>query len=369
MTSKQLFKKSMPFCMAKLGLGAATLLIDGILLALFMGFGWLFGESGLIIGFIVWCAAIPVVRFALMHYLGYLVKAGHVAVIAEACRTGRFPENQVDYGKKMVKERFATSNIYFAVDKLISSAVKQIQKGIEKVAGALDFIPGMDAIAGLAKFFVEISLGYVDECCLGWTFYNAEQGAFKSAADGVVIYAQNWKALLKNAALTMVKVVLGLILMVIAVFVPIGLLFRLFHWNGLIAFVLACLIAWVVKFAFVDSYIMCQMMATYMQVAPNTVITFDLYGKLSKMSQSFRELFNKGKAEDPQMAYAGASAGAAPGMNPNGQNQYVNQQNMQRPVNRNAQQQTAEKPVFCGECGTKNAPGTKFCGGCGAKLS
>lgn len=379
MTSKQLFNKSMPFCMAKLGLGAATLLIDGILLALLMGIGWLFGENGLVIGFVIWCAAIPVVRFALMHYLGYLVKAGHIAVIAEACRTGQFPVNQVDYGKKMVKERFATSNIYFAVDKLISSAVKQIQRGIEKVAGKLDFIPGMDAVAGLLKFFVEISLGYVDECCLGWTFYNKEQGAFKSAADGVVIYAQNWKALLKNAALTMVKVVLGLILMVVAVFVPIGLLFKLLKWSPLIAFVLACLIAWVVKFAFVDSYIMCQMMATYMQAAPNTVITFDLYGKLAKMSQSFKELFNKGRAEDPQMAYAGTAPDMNAGMNPNFQGGYPNgqpmqrQQNMQRPVNQNPQQQkTAQqsvKPIFCGECGTKNAPGTKFCGGCGAKLS
>ena len=51
MTSKQLFKKSMPFCMAKLGLGAATLLIDGILLALLMGIGWLFGENGMVICF------------------------------------------------------------------------------------------------------------------------------------------------------------------------------------------------------------------------------------------------------------------------------------------------------------------------------
>ncbi len=360
MTAKQLFNKSMPFCMAKLALGAATVLIDGVLLALLLGIGWLFGDNGLVIGFVIWCAAIPVVRLALMHYMGYLVKAGHIAVIAEACRTGRFPENQVEYGKTMVKERFATSNIYFAVDKLISGAVKQIQNGIEKVAGKLDFIPGMEAVAGLAKFFVEISLGYVDECCLGWTFYNSEQGAFKSAADGVVIYAQNWKALLKNAALTMVKVVVGLILMVIAVFVPVGLLFRLFKWNGLIAFVLACLIVWVVKFAFIDSYIMCQMMATYMQVAPRTVITFDLYGKLAKMSQSFRELFNKGRAEDPQMAYAGT----APGMNPTMQNG----QPMQRPVQQQPIQQ-AEKPVFCGECGTKNTAGTKFCGGCGAQLS
>ncbi len=358
MTSKQLFKKSMPFCMAKLGLGAATLLIDGILLAILMGIGWLFGDNGLVICFCIWIGVIPVVRFALMHYVGYLVKAGHIAVIAEACRTGQFPANQVDYGKKMVKERFATSNIYFAVDKLISGAVKQIQRGIEKVAGKLDFIPGMDAISGLLKFFVEISLGYVDECCLGWTFYNKEQGAFKSAADGVVIYAQNWKVLLKNAAMTMLKVVLGMILMVILVFVPIGLLFKLLQWNALIAFVLACLIVWVVKFAFLDSYIMCQMMATYMQAAPNTTITFDLYGKLCQMSSSFKQLFEKGKAEEPQMAYDGAAAGAAAGMN-NSMNSNMQYQ----------QQNPAVKPIFCGECGAKNAPGTKFCGGCGAKFS
>lgn len=355
MTAKQLFNKSFPFCMAKLGLGAATVLIDAVLLALFLGIGWLFGDSGIVIGFVVWCAAIPVVRLALMHYGGYMVKAGHIAVIAEACRTGQFPADQVAYGKNKVKERFAEANIYFAVDKLVSGAIKQIQRGIEKVAGKLDFIPGMEQAAGLMNFFVEISLGYVDECCLGWTFYHSEQGAFKSAADGVVIYAQNWKTILKSAATTMLKVVIGLLLMVLAIFIPIGLLFRLFHWNGLIAFILACLIAWVIKFAFVDSYIMCRMMAAYMEAAPNTVIQFDLYSKLCTVSSSFKELFEKGAAEAPA---------AAPDMHAQ-QPMTAQTAQTQTPVS----QQAAAKPIFCGECGAKNEPGTKFCGSCGAKLS
>ncbi len=350
MTAKQLFNKSFPFCMAKLGLGAATVLIDAVLLAIFLGIGWLFGDSGVVIGFLIWCGVIPVVRLALMHYGGYMVKAGHIAVIAEACKTGQFPADQVTYGKNKVKERFASSNIYFAVDKLVTSAIKQVQRGIEKVAGKLDFIPGMEQAAGLANFFIEISLGYVDECCLGWTFYNPEQGAFKSAADGVVIYVQNWKIILKNAAMTMLKVIIGMILMVLAIFIPIGLLFRLFHWNGLIAFIIACLIAWVVKFAFVDSYIMCQMMAAYMQAAPNTVITFDLYSKLCAISGSFKELFGKGQAEAP----------AAEGI--------YTEQPAAAPTPTPAAQQEA-KPIFCGECGAKNEPGTKFCGSCGAKLS
>ncbi len=349
MTAKQLFNKTMPFVWAKLALGGALVLISAVLLAILMGLGWLFGEGAMLVTFCIWCGAVGVLRFVIMHYFGYLVKAGHIAVVAEACFTGQIPANQVDYGKRAVTERFATSNIYFAVDKLVTGAVKEIQKGIGKVGNALDFIPGMEAVTGAAQFFVSIALGYIDECCLGWTFYNKNQGAFKSAADGVVIYAQNWKTLLKDAAKTMLKVIIGVVVIALIIFVPIGLLFKLLKWSGLFAFLLACLIAWVVKFAVMDSYIMIQMMASYMGVAPQTTITFDLYGNLCNLSGKFKELWGKGQTESPQPAYA--AAGTA-----------YTATSQAAPV------QTAAKPVFCGQCGSKNEPGTRFCGSCGAPM-
>jgi len=293
----------------------------------------------------------------LMQYAGYLVKAGHIAVIAEACFTGQVPADQVAYGKAKVTERFATSSVYFAVDKLVSAAIKEIQKGIGKVGNALDFIPGMEAATGAAQFFVSIALGYVDECCLGWTFYKKEQGAFKSAADGVVIYAQNWKPLLKGAGVTMLKVILLTLVVALIIFVPVGILFKIFSWSPLAAFLLACLIAFVVKFAVMDSYIMIQMMAVYMGVAPQTTITFDLYGNLCKISGKFKELFQKGQAEPPaQSAYATANAAPAAGYAAPAAAPTI------------PQQAAGAKPVFCGQCGAKNEPGTKFCGACGAKM-
>ncbi len=353
MKSGQLFRKTMPFAIAKLVLGAATVLISVVLLAILLGIGWLFGENGMVICIFIWIGATGAVRFAIMHYFGYLVKAGHVAVLAEAVTTGKIPDNQVNYGKEMVKKRFATSNIYFAVDKLVSGAVKQIQRGISKLGNALDFIPGMGAVTNIANFFVELSLGYVDECCLGYTFYKKEQGAFRSACDGVVIYAQNIKHLLKNAAKTMLKVILLSLVVLIAVFIPIGLLFKLLSWNAFIGFLLAVFITWVIKFAFLDSYILCQTMASYMEVAPTTEITFDLYGKLCGISGKFKELFNKGKAEEPQMAYADArQANAQP----------------QHQAQVNTQTTEAPKPKFCGQCGAKNDANAGFCGSCGAKI-
>jgi hypothetical protein len=297
----------MPFVWAKLLLGLATVLASAVLFCLLAGLAWLFNSGGVsAVMLLVWLGAFGVLRFFIMHYLGYLVKAGHVAVIAEAVTTGRVPDNQVAYGKRMVTERFATSNVYFAVDKLVAGAVKQIQRKIGKLGDTLDFIPGLKSIAGLAQFFGELSLGYVDECCLGYTFYKKEQGAFKSAADGVVIYAQNWKTLLGSAAKTMVMVLLGLAGITLVLFVVLGLLFRAFSWPGWVAFVIALLIAWAVKYAFIDSFVLTRAMAAYMGVAPATTLTVDLYGQLCGLSSKFKELFDKGQQEQPQSAPAGA---------------------------------------------------------------
>ena len=364
MKAEQLFRKTMPFCMAKFVLGGIMIGIMAVLLAIFAGIGWLFGDLGLVIGLCIWGGSIKVVHLVVMNYAGYLVKAGHIAVLVEAAATGKVPANQVQYGKDKVKERFVTSNVYFALDKLVAGAVKEIQRGIEKISNFLDFIPGMDKVAGLAKWFVELSLGYIDECCLGYTFYKSEQGAFQSACDGVVIYAQNIKHLLKNAAVTMLKLVLATLAMVLVVFIPVGLLFKLLKWSGLFAFLLACLIAWVVKFAFLDSYVLCQTMAGYMAVAPTTEITFDLYGKLSGISAKFKELWEKGKSEDPTGTYGENPGYGEPAYDPPVYDAPV----YEAPRIPETPAQSAAGAKFCGQCGAKNDSGAGFCGSCGAKL-
>ncbi len=358
MNASQIYRKTMPFVWRKLALGLITVAVSIILFLIMMGLVWLFHSDGVsVIMFIIWISVVGAVRFVLMHYLGYLVKAGHIAVIVEAATTGHIPDNQVEYGKKKVTERFVTSNIYFTVDMLVSGAVKQIQRVVEKAGNALDFIPGIGAAVGLAKIFIDISLGYIDECCLGYTFYKKDQGAFKSAADGVVIYAQNWKKLLKDAAKTMIMVVVAFIVIVLISFVVLGLLFRVLHFSGFVAFVIACFVAWAVKFSFIDSYILVKMMTSYLEIAPTTQITYDLYAKLSNMSAKFKELFNKGLQEDSP---------SQPTSQPtNTSGQVTPEQNDTSTTSPNVQVKT----VFCGQCGAKNDEGTKFCGSCGEKMS
>lgn len=339
MTAKEIFMKTLPFCWMKLGLGILNIVICVALFALLMGISLLFDSEGVaVIMFIVWLVLVGIVNFAINHYVGYLLKAGHVAVVARTFKDGRVPSNCISAGKDMVKERFGTTNVYLAIDKLVSGAVKQLQRTLGRVTDSLlGALPGTDGLKSATNFFLNISLGYIDECCLSYTFYKDEQNAYKSACDGVVIYAQNWKHLLKNAAMTALTVIVSMLVVTIVAFIIFGGLFRLLGWSGFVAFVLALMMAWTVKYAFVDSWMMVKMMHGYMQVAPTTIITFDLYGKLSSMSGKFRELFRK-SGETPT------------------------------PTPHTAASTTEYRPRHCPRCGTATQGNKPFCGVCGTQL-
>ena len=166
-------------------------------------------------------------------------------------------------------------------------------------------------------------------------------------------------------------IIVALLLIALLAFVPVGLIFKLLGWSPLFAFLLACLIAWTVKFAFIDSYIMIQMMGSYMSVAPETRIAFDLYGKLCKISSSFKELFGKGQQEGggrqapPREDYAGGESRPRPAYTQDGRPPMRPRptQPQERPV-----QREAPRYIVCENCGEKNPPGTKFCGGCGERM-
>jgi len=361
LTHSEIFKKTLPFVWAKLVLGLITVGISVGLLLVTVGLIWLFRGLAWPIFMALWMVATVFVHFAIMRYTGYLVRVGHIAVVAEAVTTGKIPDNQLEYGKQMVRERFLTANVFFVLDRLVDNAIKQLQNVFERAGGMLGSLPGLRSIPGLklvmsfGKLFIGISLKYIDECCLGYIFYKKDQGVFKSATDGVVIYAQNWKKLLKTALSTSVMVVLLTIGLTILLFTIIGSIVQLIFVSAGVAsgaslmtfffgLFLSIFLAFTFKRAFIDSYIMVRMMTAYMEEAPSTVITFDLYGKFSSMSKSFKQLFEKAEAEGPisapsqiaQPAFAG-TPGATTGLS-------------------------------C-SCGTQSANGSAFCGNCGVKLA
>ena len=294
MKASTIYFKTMKFIWMKLLLGLGVIITAGLLFIPFFMIGMMFDFSVFVILMIVWLSVAYGIKALITHYFGYLVKAGHVAVITESMINGKIPEHYFEFGLQQVKAKFVSSNAFFAVDRLISGAVRQIQNQMERIGSWLNGVPGIGVFIQILNLFISISLNYIDECCMGYTFYKKNENTFKSAADGVVIYAQNWKTILKNAAMTTALVLVLMGGMLISLFLGISVLFSAIHINGGFAIIPAFFITLVIKYAFVDSWILVKTMCTYMQVAPQTTISFDLYSKLSKVSSQFKKLYQQG---------------------------------------------------------------------------
>jgi hypothetical protein len=298
MRASTIYFNTMKFVWMKLLLGMGVVFIAGVLFVPFFFIGMMFEFSVFIILMLVWLSSAYGIKVLVAHYFGYMVKAGHVAVITESMIHGKIPEHYFAFGLQRVKERFVSSSAFFLVDQLISGAVRQIQSQMERLGGWLNGVPGIGFFIQILNLFISISLNYIDECCLGYTFYKNSENTFKSAADGVVIYAQNWKTILKNAAMTTALVLMLMVGVMISLFLGFSVLFSAINISAGFAIIPAVFTTIVIKYAFIDSWILVKTMCIYMELAPQTTISFDLYAKLSKFSTQFKKLYQQGAVDD-----------------------------------------------------------------------
>ena len=303
MKAKDIWLGTMKFNWIKLGVGLGFDLVALILLIVFCAIGAVIGEFiGAYVAFLVWGFTVFKVYHVVSDYVSYMIKSAHIACMAVAVQEGKIPENMVETGAQLVKERFVSSNVYIGVDKLVGGAVGQLQRTVGKIGGFLDFIPGMDNAVEILQKFIGIFLGYVDECCLGYTFINKDQNAWKSACDGVCIYFQNVKTFLKEAVkITFIVMVFTTVVAIIAMLLMLGLV-GIFNVPSLGAVVLGIMVALTLKEAFVDSYIMCQMLTVFLQVAPQTELSVDVYGKLCGLSSKFKEMWQNAGLQNQDVA-------------------------------------------------------------------
>ncbi|MDO5564610.1 MAG: hypothetical protein Q4F88_05215 [Eubacteriales bacterium] len=293
----QIYVKTLNFTFYKLLFGLLNLILCVLTLfiCLFIG-SKINSEYSLVIAFIVWFILFLCIYNFLNHYIGYIIKAGHIAIISKAVYEGSIPNNSIPYAKQIIKKRFVLTNVYFAIDRLIKGAVSQIQRLTSHLDDLGNIVPGMSIITSILDIFIGLVLNYVDDCCLGYAFMKEEEDAFKASLDGVVLYFQNWKELLKNSAkITITLILLVILLCIIPIFLCI-LVFSFINDSEIMLYIgIACgfLIALIFKFAFIDPYILIKIMTNYMSYAKDASVQIDLYEKLSNQSKSFKKLAKK----------------------------------------------------------------------------
>jgi hypothetical protein len=298
-----LMLKTAPFIVFRLivyfGIAVAYVLVTGVGAGIGWGVGAFGGPDfhaattfwGGAIGFVVTAGAIYFAR----EYILYLVKAGHLAVMVELMEGGSIPDGrpQIDYAIGKVKERFVETNVLFAVQQVVRGVLAAITGIIQGVASILP-IPGLEQFVGLIKAFLRIAVGMIDQVILAYAFKTRATNPWASAQTAVVLYAQNYKIMLKNAAwLTVITYVLAFVVFLVML-APAGAVVWLIPggWSAG-GFIFAIVFAWAVKAALIEPFSIACMMQVYFRVIEGQRPDPEWDARITAVSRKFAEMKDK----------------------------------------------------------------------------
>jgi len=293
-----IFVKTTPYVILRivvygiLGVGA------GLFLGFFLLPSTVFGGGGGVLFLLGVVALVGILKLA-QRYALYLIKAGHIAVITELIHKGRLPDGvgQVEYGKRVVTGLFKEVSVLFAVDQLVSGILKAFNRAVVNVAEVIP-IPGLDALTKIATTILNFAVTYIDESILSYNLSRPGEGIWESAKRGVILYAQNWKAILTAAFWIALVNLVGLAVLVLAALIPFGLL-AMMTSNGTLKFfwlVMAVTVAYGLKLSIVNPFCLVVMIKTYNEVVRGQEPDARWEARLETASSKFRELREKARA-------------------------------------------------------------------------
>jgi hypothetical protein len=307
-----LMLKTLPFVILRVavyfGVAVAYVLATGTGAGIGWGVGG-FGDEGFRASTTLWGGVIgfgltAAVMYLLREYILYIVKAGHIAVLIKLLDGERMPEgrSQITYAREEVTKRFAQASVLFGVDQLVKGVLRAITGLVRGIVSILP-IPGAQQLVSVVQAFLRIAVGFIDEVILAYAIRTKSNNAWASAQTALVLYAQNYKPMLKNAA-WLALIVYGLSFVVFLVMLaPAALAVYLIPgaWSaGGVIF--ALLFAWAVKAALLEPFAITCMMDVYFRTIEGQVPDPAWEAKLENLSRKFRTLKEKAATYQPPRA-------------------------------------------------------------------
>ena len=298
-----LMGQTLPFLVFRMvvyfGIAVAFVLVTGVGVGVGWGIGAFGGEDfragsmfwGGLIGFGVTAGAI----FFLREYILYIVKAGHIAVLVELLEGGTIPQGrgQIAYASEIVRQRFAETNVLFGIDLLVKGVLNAILGLIQGITSFLP-IPGLSNIVGLVRAFLKVAIGLMDEVVLGYLMRTRSTNPWQGAQTALVLYAQNYKVMLKNAAwLTVIMYGLSFVVFLVMLAPAAALVWFIPNAWGAGGFVFALIFAWAVKAALIEPFAIAAMMDVYFRVIEGQTPDPAWDERIGQVSEKFRELKDK----------------------------------------------------------------------------
>lgn len=264
------------------------------------GLGWgigAFGDDefrasstawGALLGF----AATAGVIFFLRDYILYIVKAGHIAVMVELLQGGQIPQGrgQIDHARAVVTERFGQASALFALDQLIKGVVGAVTGLMQGILSILP-IPGLQNLMGLLRAYLRLAVGLVDEVILAHAIKTRATNPWSNAQAALVLYAQNARPMLVNAAwLTLIVYGLSFVVFLLMLAPAAAVVYLLPGALSAGGVVFALVFAWAVKAALIEPFAIACLLQVFFKLTEGQTPDPAWQAKLSGVSDKFKKL-------------------------------------------------------------------------------
>ncbi|MCC5970332.1 MAG: hypothetical protein JJU15_10290 [Pararhodobacter sp.] len=302
-----LMMQTLPFVLLRMavyfGAALAYVLVTGVGAGVGWGIGAMgteaFRASSTIVGGLTGFGIVLLVMYWLREYILYMVKAGHIAVMVELINNRPMPEGrtQIGHAQAMVRERFGEASTLFAVDQVIKAVLRAITGLIRGVFTLLP-IPGIRQLIIILRAFLRVAVGFIDEVILAYGMHTRSTDPWGSARSALVLYAQNYGPMLKNAAWITVFVYGLMAVMFFIMLAPAALISNLYP-GGMSAMgvVIAFILAWSVKRALLEPLAVACLLQAYFQTIQGQTPNPEWDAKLDGMSGKFRTLKERAMRE------------------------------------------------------------------------
>ena len=215
-TAVRLLTRTTPFLFFNLAVYGGFLLAFFGWIGIFGGLAAFFGPriELLAVIFLVLAVMGPaiVLGFGRRYFL-YMVKGAHIAVVTKLLVDDTLPDDkgQVAYGREVLQTHFRDMNILFVLDRMVYRTVQRFTRRFVRLVDWLPLGAGAGKLARWAAALIRRSITYVDEAILSYAIARDEPNVWKSARQGLILFAQAYPPILMTA----VKVwILGRVLFV-----------------------------------------------------------------------------------------------------------------------------------------------------------
>ncbi|MEP1766026.1 MAG: hypothetical protein ABJJ53_05190 [Sulfitobacter sp.] len=302
-TAFSLMHKTAPFLIFRIivyfGIAVAYVLATGTGAGIGYGLGG-FGDDDFRISATAWGGAIGLgltagVLYLMREYLLYIVKAGHIAVMVEALDGRELPagRGQISYAKTIITDRFGEASALFAVDQLIKGVIKAITGLVQGLLSILP-IPGLDKVMALVRAYLRLAVGLIDEVILAHGIRTRAENPYASAKDALVLYGQNAKPMMKNAAwLTLLTWAISIIVFLVMLAPAAAVVYLMPGAWAAGGVVFALLFAWAVKAAVIEPFAMACLLQAFFKVTDGQQPNPEWEAKIETVSDKFQALGEK----------------------------------------------------------------------------